>query len=219
MQQFRATAAGKAPADRWTIGGDPTEAALLVMAAKGGIDITTRNKALPRIGHLPFESVRKRMTCVNRVNGAVVAYVKGAPAETLALCTRVLLNGRVETADRRAAARGPRGERRHGARWAAGARLCTAPPAFSEGFTVDNTEQDLVFLGLAGLMDPPRPEVPKAMELCRRAGIRTIMLTGDYGLTALAIARKIGLVTTAQPRVVTGQRARGDGRDRATRPC
>jgi len=95
VQQLRSPAACRS-GERWTIGGDPTEAALLVMAAKGGIDITTRNKALPRIGHLPFESVRKRMTCVNLVDGSVVAHVKGAPAEMLALCTSILLNDRVE---------------------------------------------------------------------------------------------------------------------------
>jgi potassium/sodium efflux P-type ATPase len=193
------------PGERWTIGGDPTEAALLVMGAKGGIDITTRNKAFPRVGHLPFESMRKRMTCVNRVNGAVVAHVKGAPAETLALCTSILLSDRVEplTDEQRQAVLAENDAMaRDGLRVLAIARR---PLPFSEGFTVENTERDLVFLGLAGMMDPPRPEVPKAMELCRRAGIRTIMLTGDYGLTALAIARKIGLVRTAQPRVVTGQ--------------
>jgi magnesium-transporting ATPase (P-type) len=193
------------PGGRWTIGGDPTEAALLVMAAKGGIDITTRNKAFPRVGHLPFESMRKRMTCVNRVNGAVVAHVKGAPAETLAFCTGILLKGRVEPltdGQRQAVLEENDAMARDGLRVLAVARR---PLPFSEGFTVENTERDLVFLGLAGMMDPPRPEVPKAMELCRRAGIRTIMLTGDYGLTALAIARKIGLVRTAQPRVVTGQ--------------
>jgi magnesium-transporting ATPase (P-type) len=131
--------------------------------------------------------------------------VKGAPAETLALCTRILLNDRVEPltdGQRQAVLAENDAMARDGLRVLAIARR---PLPFSEGFTVDNTERDLVFLGLAGMMDPPRPEVPKAMELCRRAGIRTIMLTGDYGLTALAIARKIGLVRTEQPRVVTGQ--------------
>ena len=192
------------PGGRWAIAGDPTEAALLVMAAKGGIDIATRNKALPRIGHLPFESVRKRMTCINRVDGTTVAHVKGAPAEMLALCTSIFLNGRVELltdAQRQAVLTENDSMARDGLRVLAIARR---PLTFNEGFTVENTERDLIFLGLAGMMDPPRPEVPKAMELCGRAGIRTIMLTGDYGLTALAIARKIGLVRTETPRVVTG---------------
>jgi len=193
-----------APGELWTIAGDPTEAALLVMAAKGGIEIIARNAALPRIGHLPFESVRKRMTCVNTVNNKPVAHVKGAPAETLALCTGILLNNKVEPlsdelraqvlAENDAMARD--GLRVLG--------IARRDLDVDSGFTVENTEQNLVFLGIVGLMDPPRPEVPKAMELCRRAGIRAIMVTGDYGLTALAIARKIGLTRTDQPRVVTG---------------
>jgi magnesium-transporting ATPase (P-type) len=190
--------------NQWTILGDPTEAALLVMAAKGGVSVTARNNALPRIGHLPFESVRKRMACINLVDGRPVAYVKGAPAETLKLSTHILLNGIVEPltdelreniiAENDAFAE--EGLRVLGA--------ATRPLAFSEGFTVENTERDLVFLGLVGIMDPPRPEVPDAIGLCHRAGIRAVMITGDYGLTALAIARKVGLARTEHPRVVTG---------------
>ncbi len=196
--------APKRPGEEWTILGDPTEAALLVMAAKGGIDVSARAAALPRIGHLPFESLRKRMTSVNLVEGKPVAHVKGAPAEMLELCTRVLLNNCSEPLTEEL-------RRQIGSQNDAlakdGLRVIgvAARPLESTGkFTVENTERDLVFLGLVGMMDPPRPEVPGAMELCRRAGIRTIMITGDYGLTALAIARKIGLARTETPRVVTG---------------
>ena len=165
---------------QWSILGDPTEAALLVAAAKGGIDISARGNALPRLGHLPFESVRKRMTCINLVDGAPVAHVKGAPAETLELCTRILLNGKPEELTdelRRAVLSENDSMAREGLRVLAAAsrRL-----DFSEGFTIDNTEREMVFLGLIGMMDPPRPEVPKAIELCHRAGIRAIMITGDY---------------------------------------
>ncbi len=194
----------KRPDDRWSILGDPTEAALLVMAAKGGVDVTARNSALPRIGHLPFESVRKRMTCVNLVAGKPVAHVKGAPAETLDLCSHILMNGEPEplTDSLRGIILSENDSlAREGLRVVG---IAARPLAFSEGFTVENTETDLVFLGLVGMMDPPRPEVPKAMELCHRAGIRTIMITGDYGLTALAISKKIGLAKTENPRIVTG---------------
>ncbi len=192
------------PGACWSILGDPTEAALLVMAAKGGIDIASRTNAFPRIGHLPFEAVRKRMTCINRVEGRPVAHVKGAPAETLELCTKVLLNGRIEplTDDLRRSILSE-----NDALAGAGLRVlgvAERPLEAESGFSVESTEQDLTFLGLIGIMDPPRPEVPKAMELCHRAGIRTVMITGDYGLTALAIARKIGLARTENPRVVTG---------------
>ncbi len=192
------------PGATWSILGDPTEAALLVMAAKGGIDVAARTSALPRIGHLPFEAVRKRMTCINRIEGRPVAHVKGAPAETLELCTNVLLNGMIEplTDDlRRSILSQNDALARDGLRVLG---VAERPLESESGFSVENTERDLTFLGLIGIMDPPRPEVPKAMELCRRAGIRTVMITGDYGLTALAIARKISLIRSENPRVVTG---------------
>jgi Ca2+-transporting ATPase len=189
--------------DRWSVLGDPTEAALLVMAAKGGIDIAARTHAFPRIGHLPFESVRKRMTCINRIEGRPVAHVKGAPAETLELCTRILLNNRSEPLTdelRRSILAEYDALAKDGLRVLG---IATRQLESDNDFTVEHVERDLVFLGLVGIMDPPRPEVPQAMALCHRAGIRVIMITGDYGLTALAIANKIGLAP-GNPRVVTG---------------
>ena len=84
----------KTDTDRWSIIGDPTEAAMLVMAAKGGLDIEERRDALPRIGQLPFEAVRKRMTSINLIDGQSHAYVKGAPREVLELCTQILNKGK-----------------------------------------------------------------------------------------------------------------------------
>ncbi len=190
---------------QWSILGDPTEAALLVAAVKGGIDIPARTGAFPRICHLPFESVRKRMTVVNLVEGRPVAHVKGAPAETVEFCSHILLNNRNELLTdelRRSILLENDALAKEGLRVLA---IAARPLETGSGFSVENTERELLFLGLVGMMDPPRPEVPKAMELCRRAGIKTIMITGDYGLTALAIAKKIGLVRAENPRVVTGQ--------------
>jgi magnesium-transporting ATPase (P-type) len=193
-------------ADRreWGIVGDPTEAAMLVMAAKGGIDIEARKKALPRIGQLPFDSVRKMMTSINLVDGKAVAFTKGAPRETLSLCTRIMMNGEViplTESLRDEILTENDSQAREGLRVLA---VAHRPLDFSEGFTIENTERDLIFLGLVGEMDPPRPEVPKAIELCHRAGIRVVMITGDYGLTALSIAKKIGLRRSENPRLVTG---------------
>lgn len=189
---------------RWRIIGDPTEAAMLVMAAKGGVEIEARKEVLPRIGQLPFEAVRKRMSCINLVDGAPVAYVKGAPKETLSLCSRILLDGKVVPLTdrlREEILSANDSQAKEGLRVLG---VTYRPLEISEGFTVENTEKDLIFLGLVGMMDPPRPEVPKAIDLCHRAGIRVIMITGDYGLTALSIARKIGLTRTQNPRVITG---------------
>ena len=190
--------------ERWSILGDPTEAALLVMAAKGGVDIEERRNALPRLGQLPFEAVRKRMTSINLSDEKPHAYVKGAPREILGLCNHILTNGKVESLTdslREVILSKNDSMAKDGLRV-----LCITyrPLDFSEGFTIENTEKDLIFLGLVGMMDPPRPEVPKAIELCRRAGIRVVMITGDYGLTALSIAKKIGLTKTVNPKIITG---------------
>ncbi len=195
----------KKPGDRWSIVGDPTEAAMLVMAAKGGVDPASRSEALPRIGHLPFESVRKRMTCINVIGGKPFAHVKGAPAEMIQFCTHVVRDGSIEPL-----ADAVRSDllSQYDAFAQEGLRVLAVavrPLDFRDGFTVENTEKELIFVGLVGMMDPPRPEVPAAMELCRRAGIRPVMITGDYGLTAAAIARKIGLVKNADDLIATGQ--------------
>ncbi|CAG0940919.1 partial sodium/potassium-transporting ATPase subunit alpha,E; H+/K+-exchanging ATPase, partial [Candidatus Brocadiaceae bacterium] len=190
--------------ERWGIVGDPTEAALLVMAAKGGVDVEERQNALPGLGQLPFEAVRKRMTSINLSDGKPLAYVKGAPREILDLCTHILTNGKVESLTdsmRETILSKNDSMAKDGLRVLG---ITYRPLDFSEGFTIENTEKDLVFLGLVGMMDPPRPEVPKAIELCHRAGIRVVMITGDYGLTALSIAKKIGLTKTVNPKIITG---------------
>jgi len=188
----------------WGIIGDPTEAALLVMAAKGGVDVEERREALPRLGQIPFEAVRKRMTSINQNDGRPQAYVKGATRETLELCTHILNNGKVESLTdsmREIILSMNDSMAKDGLRV-----LCIAYRLldFSEGATVENTEKDLIFLGLAGMMDPPRPEVPKTLEMCHNAGIRVTMVTGDYGLTALSIAKKVKLTKTENPKIVTG---------------
>ena len=188
----------------WGIIGDPTEAALLVMATKGGVDVEERRNALPKLEQLPFEAVRKRMTSVNLNEGQPYAYVKGAPRETLELCTRILNNGKVESLTnsmRETILSMNDSMAKDGLRVLG---CANRPLDFSEGFTVENTEKDLIFLGLAGMMDPPRPEVPKAIEMCHKAGIRVVMITGDYGLTALSIAKKARLTKTENPRIVSG---------------
>lgn len=198
---------------QWGILGDPTEAALLVMAAKGGEDVEARRKALPRIGQLPFEAVRKRMTSINLHNGKPVAYVKGAPKETIDLCTRIVIEGREEALTdsmREKVLQENDAMSREGLRVLG---FAYRPLDLTKGFTIENTEKDLIFVGLAGMLDPPRPEVPKAMEMCHRAGIRVVMITGDYGLTALSIAKKIGLAKTEKPRVITGPELSEIGED------
>jgi magnesium-transporting ATPase (P-type) len=189
----------------WSILGDPTEAALLVAAAKGGLDEATWSHELPRVRELPFDSRRKRMSTVHARGGGELAYVKGAPREVLDLCTALLVDGKEAPLDEqtRSAILAVNDEYARGAlRVLAVARR--ALPARPEVVTAEWVERELTFLGLVAMLDPPRPEVAAAVATCRRAGIRIIMVTGDYGLTAESIARRVGIVA-AGARIVTGQ--------------
>ncbi|MBU6351039.1 MAG: cation-transporting P-type ATPase [Chloroflexi bacterium] len=197
----------------WQILGDPTEAALLVVACKAGIDLAAVATAWPLVRELPFESQRRRMSTIHRElstrqvagEGGERAFVKGAPSEILALSSHVRLGGQVLPLDslwRQKAMEANDRMARAGMRVLAVAER-QLPVGFDD-FRAEAVEQDLVLLGLLGMLDPPRPEVAQAVATCRSAGIRTIMVTGDYGLTAESIARRIGIVVRPLPRLVTG---------------
>jgi magnesium-transporting ATPase (P-type) len=201
----------------WTILGDPTEAALRVAAAKGGVDLDAENAEQVRLRELPFESRRKRMSTLHQVRDALTssvslrAYVKGAPNEVLSLCTHIRQHGAAlpltdEWREQIAAANDRYA--RAGLRVLAVAERDLAPirdrSLSLSSYTVENVETDLTFLGLMAMMDPPRPEVTDAVAKCHRAGIRIIMITGDYGLTAESIARRIGIVEGEHVRIITG---------------
>jgi len=178
---------------RWSVVGDPTEGALLALAAKGGIELDG-DGAPPRLAELPFSSERKRMTTVNLVGGRRVAYVKGAVEAVLPLTDL----GEAERAE--VATRAERME-------AEALRvLALARRELPEGAgdAAEEVERDLELLGLVGMLDPPRPEVSEAVARCRTAGIRVLMVTGDSAPTAAAIAKRIGLVR-GEPDVITGE--------------
>ncbi|MFN8546045.1 MAG: cation-transporting P-type ATPase [Candidatus Binatia bacterium] len=183
--------------------GDPTERALLGPGARAGIDPETVRHTHPLRTPHPFDSFRKRMTLVRATPAGPVAYVKGAPKETLALCDTVRWHGGTVplTPALRAAILGE-----HDRLAAGGLRLLamarrTLPASHADAPTAE-VERGLTFLGLAALWDPPRAEVPDAVALCRRAGIRIVMITGDHGLTARAIASRVGIPAA---RIVTGE--------------
>ncbi|MHB1357189.1 MAG: cation-translocating P-type ATPase [Anaerolineae bacterium] len=197
--------------ERWTVLGDPTEAALLVVARKVGIDLKTEQQTLPRMRELPFESRRKRMTTIHMQGSQLLAFTKGAPKEMLALCSHILWQGKLIPLDdaQRAEIVAINDEyARNGLRvLAVASRILTdenSPRQPLGYWTADLVETNLIFLGLEAMMDPPRPEVAEAVERCHGAGIRIIMITGDYGLTAESIARRIGIVTGNHPRILTG---------------
>jgi calcium-translocating P-type ATPase len=183
--------------------GDPTEMALVAAAMQAGVDAEKIRRAHDLLAPHPFDSFRKRMTLVRASDTGASAYVKGAPKETLALCGTVRWNGlTVALTDelRRAILADHDRMAADGLRILAVARR--AVPDHLVGAPASAVERDLTFLGLVALWDPPRPEVSEAVALCRRAGIRVVMITGDYGLTAQAIARQIGLPVE---KVVTGE--------------
>ena len=181
----------------WTVTGDPTEGALIVLAAKGGLRLEYEAAHAPRLAEIPFDSRRKRMTTIHMSDGGRIAYVKGAVDEIL---RRSTASAQVARATREAA---------EGMERAALRVLAVARRRLSEDIVIgaDDVERDLEILGIVGMLDPPRPEVADAVARCKAAGIRIVMVTGDSGLTGSAIARKIGLVGD-DPHVIEGDEFR-----------
>lgn len=191
--------------DKWTILGDPTEGALLTAARKAGFDYDDELSRSKRVYALPFDSVRKMMSTIHIEKNNKVAYVKGAPKEVLGLCDSIWRAGDIQQLDekQRIAIMEKNDEfARNGLRVLAMAYRNVARE--EKEYTAETVEQNLVFAGLIAMMDPPREEVATAVEECATAGIKIIMVTGDYGLTAESIARRIGIVKGDNVRIITG---------------
>jgi magnesium-transporting ATPase (P-type) len=189
----------------WTSLGDQTEAAMKVASMKDGITEDGLNRSLPRVHELPFDARRKRMTTIHREVNKEIAFVKGAPREVLQLCTKILINDQVVPLPNQLRAEINAANdhyARNALRVLALARR-ELPPR-TGAYTPEGVEQDLTFLGLMAMMDPPRPQVEKAVQTCREANIRIVMITGDYGLTAESLARRVGMLTTKNPIILTG---------------
>lgn len=200
------TLCGNAHYDGQKIGGDPTEGALIVAAAKAGMDKEALESQYPRIGEIPFSSERKRMTTIHTSpNGGTVAYVKGAPEVLLARCTRLFADGqdRELDEDKRSEILQINEQMAAGALRVLGMARRELPNPM-QNFTEANVEHDLTFVGLQGMIDPPREGAIKAIVSCKRAGIRNIMITGDHRLTALAIADELGMTASGGRGAVTG---------------
>jgi Ca2+-transporting ATPase len=194
----------------WRIIGDPTEGAMVVAGGKGGFWRRDLEKVLPRVAEIPFDSDRKRMTTIHRNEQAdcrkaapagfdcppVIAFVKGAPDVVLELCGRFLKEGKpVDLTDEQ---RREILEQNHSLASSALRVLGVAYRPLSEvpeSCSPEETEKDLTFVGLMGMIDPPRPEVLEAVKLAAGAGLKSVMVTGDYRDTAEAIAGEIGLLT------------------------
>jgi P-type Ca2+ transporter type 2C len=195
---------------RWTVQGDPTEGALLVAARKAGLSSELLDARLPRVGEVPFSSERKLMSTVHRdaeQQDHGIVFTKGAPDVLLARCDREMVGEerRPLTPDRRTEilqtneALAGQALRTLGV---AGRWLTTETFVEHGAHPDDRLEHDLVFAGLIGMIDPPRPEAKEAVARARRAGIRPLMITGDHPRTAAVIAQELGISTDA--RAITG---------------
>ncbi len=176
----------------WEVSGDPTEGSLLVSAAKAGLWPEELNRQFPRIGEIPFSSERKRMTTVHRTPEGSVAYSKGAPELVLGSCRYIYAEGRereLSDKDRERIIAVGRGMLDDALRV-----LGLAYKRLDDGEITESIEQDMVFTGMVGMIDPPRPEAKEAIERCDRAGVKSVMITGDHKNTAVAIARELGLL-------------------------
>ena len=184
--------------------GEPTECALVNYAEKLGLSKNVKKNEFVRIGEVPFDSGRKMMSTVHKMaDGSLVQFTKGAPDELLKKCTKALVGGEIVdmTDDIKAQALAANKAMADKALrvLAAAKKDLTAEPAAYEPETV---ECDLIFIGLVGMIDPVRPEVKAAIDECRSAGIRPIMITGDHKDTAVAIATELGIITDASQAIM-----------------
>lgn len=188
--------------NEWKIVGDPTEGALQTLAMKGEKYGSLKLEEFARIKEYPFDSIRKRMSVHVEQNGKKYIFAKGAPDSLLKISSHILIDG-----EKIPLTSGHKKEILKKSDIMAEKALRIMGFAYKEAsqkkMSEKEAEQDLIFVGLAGMMDPPRKEVPKAVELCKQADIRIIIVTGDYGPTAMAIGKKIG-VANGDTKVITG---------------
>ena len=194
------------PSDRnrnWSVIGDPTDGALLVAALKSSVNIQDESAKKPTIDILPFSFERKRMSTIQGLNGDILVYTKGAPRNVLDVCTHVLVDGKIE-------------ELNHenmmyiesSIHEFANQGLRVIAVAYKKmkkaQYNKDEAEKDLIFVGLAAMRDPPRLEVKDAVSKAKQAGVKTVIITGDYGPTAEAIAKEVGIVDRDCCQVIRG---------------
>jgi len=190
---------------KWMIKGDPTEGALVVAAAKAGLHPAEMRLENPRIEEIPFSSERKRMTTIHQMgDGKKMAFMKGAPEVVLEKCSHILENGELRELKEKEKDEILKAneEMAQAALRVLGfaCRECPDPIQCTEEYL----EHHMVFVGLAGMMDPPREEAIEAIRICKQVGIKSIMITGDHKLTAVAIAREMGIFRDGDM-VLTGE--------------
>ena len=192
---------------KWIVKGDPTEGALVVAAEKAGIRKEELDNVEPRTFEVPFSSERKRMTTIHTSTGKRIAYMKGAPEMVIERCSKILIDGKVLPFTKES-------QTSHFKVTEALALQALRNLAFAykelpsgeEEFT-EEMERDFVFVGIMSMIDPPRTEVKDAIAVCKKAGIRVVMITGDHKLTAIAVGKELKLLEEnhTDDKVLTGQ--------------
>lgn len=180
--------------DRYEVMGDPTEGSMIVLAKKGRLEEKYLNN-FRFIEELPFDSERKRMSVIykNKTNKKTEAYVKGAPDLLLKICSRVIKDGKITTLAKKEKQEIIRINNEFAEKALRVLALAYREAPDSKDYKISSVEKDLIFIGLVGMIDPPRDEVKKAIEECNEAGIKVMIITGDHAITTKAVAKQIGL--------------------------
>ena len=183
----------------WGIVGDPTEGALLTAAAKAGLTLDMVTSEFPRIKELPFDSGRKMMTTIHQADQSYLAFTKGAPDILISRCTGVMTADHIQPLDADEIAKFQKINHDLAAQaLRVLAVACRRFPEIPNETSPDQVENDLILIGLVGMIDPPRSEAREAVRICTTAGIRPIMITGDHQDTAQAIALDLGIISSKE---------------------
>jgi P-type Ca2+ transporter type 2C len=192
---------------KWIVKGDPTEGALVVAAEKAGLSKEELEEQEPRVFEVPFSSERKRMTTIHTSAGRRIAYMKGAPEMVIERCSKIVIDDKVQPFTKES-------QKKHFKVTEALALQALRNLAFAykelpsgnEEFK-EEKEENFVFVGIMSMIDPPRPEVKDAIAICKKAGIRVVMITGDHKLTATAVGKELKLIDEKdmESQVLTGQ--------------
>ena len=181
--------------------GDPTETALVAYARDMGVNVTRMKVENLRVDEIPFDSARKLMTTINQTKDGKVAFIKGAPDVLIRNCKYIQVNDEIRNITKN----DMDNIRLINYQMANKALRVLAVAIKKENLDKEEAETDLIFVGLVGMIDPPRPEVKEAVRVCKKAGMTPIMITGDHIDTARAIAKETGILTNDDELVITGQ--------------
>lgn len=201
------TAKVKPPSDAnslWSVIGDPTDGALLIAALKYGYNPQELLAEKPILHMIPFDSTRKRMTTVHKAKGKTFIYTKGAPRSVLSICTMISINNKTEYLTQEQLQTIEEKLREFAAEGLRVIAIAYKETGDSLAEANGDIESNMVFLGLTAMKDPPREEVKDAVKQAKQAGIKIVMITGDYGPTAAAIAEEVGITSPGRTRVIRG---------------